>query len=181
MLALSLEDNGAGIAPETNDGYGLTTMRERVVALGGAFRVAQASPGGVTVKVSIPLDMNATRAPSSWSKTHDAHPRHRRPPHCDTGLSTPVHRCGHEGCPDGIELLRCFREYRREKPDIILVDLAINSVTYSGLSFIRRLRVHDRRTAVLVFSMHSDPVIVSRALALGANGYILRTPPPTNS
>ena len=63
VLALSLEDNGTGIAPETNDGYGLTTMRERVVALGGAFRVAQASPGGATVKVSIPLDMNATRAP----------------------------------------------------------------------------------------------------------------------
>jgi len=63
VLALSLEDNGAGIAPETNDGYGLTTMRERVVALGGAFRVSQASPSGVTVKVSIPLDMNAATAP----------------------------------------------------------------------------------------------------------------------
>ena len=63
VLALSLEDNGAGIAPETNDGYGLTTMRERVVALGGAFRVSQASPSGVTVRVSIPLDMNATTAP----------------------------------------------------------------------------------------------------------------------
>ena len=71
-----------------------------------------------------------------------------------------------------------FRKYRREKPDIILVDLAINSVTYSGLSFIRRLRLHDQRTAVLVFSMHSDPVIVSRALALGANGYILKDAPP---
>ena len=71
-----------------------------------------------------------------------------------------------------------FRKYRREKPDIILLDLAISSVTYSGLSFIRRLRLHDRRTPMLVFSMHSDPVIVSRALALGANGYILKDAPP---
>ena len=56
-------DNGSGIAPETNDGYGLTTMRERVVALGGTFTVAQASPSGVMVRVGIPLDMNANKAP----------------------------------------------------------------------------------------------------------------------
>ena len=41
-------------------------------------------------------------------------------------------------------------------------------------SFIRRLRLHDERTPVLVFSMHSDPVIVSRALEVGANGYLLK-------
>ena len=74
-----------------------------------------------------------------------------------------------------------FRKCRREKPDIILVDLAISSVTYSGLSFIRRLRLYDQRTPLLVFSMHSDPVIVSRALTLGANGYILKDAPPMSS
>ena len=43
-----------------------------------------------------------------------------------------------------------------------------------GLSFIRRLRLHDQRTPVLVFTMHSDPVIVSRALEVGATGYVLK-------
>lgn len=43
-----------------------------------------------------------------------------------------------------------------------------------GLSFIRRLRLHDTRTPILVFSMHNDPFIVSRALKIGANGYILK-------
>ena len=43
-----------------------------------------------------------------------------------------------------------------------------------GLSFIRRLRLHDARTPILVFSMHSDPVIVSRALEVGATGYVLK-------
>ena len=62
-LALSLVDNGAGMASETDDGYGLTTMRERVVALGGTCIIAQASPSGVTAKVGIPLDMNANKEP----------------------------------------------------------------------------------------------------------------------
>ena len=51
------------MASETNDGYGLTTMRERVVALGGTCIIAQASPSGVIVKVGIPLDMNANKEP----------------------------------------------------------------------------------------------------------------------
>jgi two-component system invasion response regulator UvrY len=67
-----------------------------------------------------------------------------------------------------------FRLYRRHKPDVLVADLAMNAAASGGLAFIRRLRVHDRRTPLLVFSMHSDPVIVSRALALGANGYILK-------
>jgi two-component system invasion response regulator UvrY len=44
----------------------------------------------------------------------------------------------------------------------------------SGLSFIRRLRLHDTRTPVLVFTMHSDPTIVSRTLRIGATGYVLK-------
>jgi two-component system invasion response regulator UvrY len=43
-----------------------------------------------------------------------------------------------------------------------------------GLSFIRRLRSHDPQAPVPVFTMHSDPVIVSRALEVGAIGYVLK-------
>ncbi|GFO81726.1 response regulator transcription factor [Methyloceanibacter sp.] len=67
-----------------------------------------------------------------------------------------------------------FQLYRSKKPDIIIVDLAMGTGALGGLSFIRRLRLHDNRTPVLVFSMHSDPFIVSQALKLGANGYILK-------
>ena len=67
-----------------------------------------------------------------------------------------------------------FRAYRAERPDLILVDLAMKSGVLVGLSFIRRLRIHDQRTPVLVLSMHDDPVIASHALRLGANGYILK-------
>ena len=67
-----------------------------------------------------------------------------------------------------------FRQYRAHKPDVIVVDLAVRSGALDGLSFIRRLRVHDKKTPVLVFSMYSDPVIVSRALEVGAMGYLLK-------
>jgi len=71
-----------------------------------------------------------------------------------------------------------FRSYRQRKPDVIVVDLAMRKGSLGGLSFIRRLRLHDQQTPILVFTMHSDPVIVSRALEVGATGYVLKDTPP---
>jgi two-component system, NarL family, invasion response regulator UvrY len=74
-----------------------------------------------------------------------------------------------------------FRMYRTQKPDVIIVDLAMRTGALGGLSFIRRLRLHDTKTPILVFTMHSDPVIVSRALEVGATGYVLKIPLLTRS
>ncbi|MFN3625144.1 MAG: response regulator [Hyphomicrobium sp.] len=67
-----------------------------------------------------------------------------------------------------------FRIYRQKRPEMIIVDLSMQSGALGGLSFIRRLRIHDETTPVLVLSMHSDRMIVSRALEVGANGYLLK-------
>src|SRR5262249_25976653 len=67
-----------------------------------------------------------------------------------------------------------FRLYRSQKPDVIIVDLTIGIGALGGLSFIRRLRLHDQQTPILVLTMHSDPAIVSRALEVGATGYVLK-------
>jgi two-component system, NarL family, invasion response regulator UvrY len=67
-----------------------------------------------------------------------------------------------------------FRLYRTQKPDVIIVDLAMRTGALGGLSFIRRLRLHDQQTPILVLTMHSDPLIVSRALEVGATGYVLK-------
>lgn len=71
-----------------------------------------------------------------------------------------------------------FRQYRAARPDVIVVDLSMRSGVLDGISFIRRLRVHDRATPILVFSMHADPLVVSRAFAVGATGYLWKA---TNS
>ena len=71
-----------------------------------------------------------------------------------------------------------FRTYRQKRPDVIIVDLSMQSGALGGLSFIRRLRINDEQTPILVLSMHSDRMIVSRALEVGANGYILKDTSP---
>ena len=56
----------------------------------------------------------------------------------------------------------------------MIVDLAMQGSGLGGLDVIRRMRSHDPRTRILVFSMHSDPIIAARALEAGATGYVLK-------
>ena len=67
-----------------------------------------------------------------------------------------------------------YRLFRRHNPEVVIVDLAMQGAGLGGLDLIRRLRAHDPRTRILVFSMHSDPIIVARALEAGATGYVLK-------
>src|SRR5207245_10269670 len=67
-----------------------------------------------------------------------------------------------------------YRLYRRHQPDVVIVDLAMQGSGLGGLDLIRRMRSHDPRTRILVFSMHSDPVIAARALEAGAIGYVVK-------
>lgn len=64
--------------------------------------------------------------------------------------------------------------YRRHRPDVVIVDLAMHGGDLSGLALIRRISAHDTRVRILVFSMHNDPIIVTQALQAGATGYVLK-------
>jgi two-component system sensor histidine kinase UhpB len=48
-----VQDNGSGFASDSGPGFGLTGMRERVMALGGSVTVAS-TDGGVTVEAIVP-------------------------------------------------------------------------------------------------------------------------------
>ena len=72
------------------------------------------------------------------------------------------------------DLTSGYRLYRRHHPDVVIVDLALQGAGLGGLDLIRRIRSHDPRTRMLVFSMHSDPIIAARALEAGATGYVLK-------
>lgn len=67
-----------------------------------------------------------------------------------------------------------YRLYRRNRPDVMIVDLGMQNRGLDGLALIRRIRAHNPRARILVFSMHSDPVIVARALQAGATGYVVK-------
>jgi two-component system, NarL family, invasion response regulator UvrY len=83
----------------------------------------------------------------------------------DAGVSTVLEA---RDAPSG------YRLYRRHRPDVVIVDLAMQGSGLGGLPLIRRINAHNPRVRILVFSMHSDPIIVTRALEAGATGYVLK-------
>jgi two-component system, NarL family, invasion response regulator UvrY len=67
-----------------------------------------------------------------------------------------------------------YRLYRSHHPDIVIVDLGMQDKGLGGLELIRRINADNPRVRILVFSMHSDPGIVARALQAGATGYVVK-------
>ena len=51
-----VRDNGSGLRPDHKLGFGLTGMRERILALGGSLTIASGE-GGVTVEALVPRDI----------------------------------------------------------------------------------------------------------------------------
>jgi two-component system, NarL family, invasion response regulator UvrY len=82
----------------------------------------------------------------------------------DAGLGTSVE------ANSSAEALRAIHRFN---PDVIIVDLGIDGNELAGLDLIERIRAGSK-AAVLVFSMHRDPIIVSRSLNAGANGYLVK-------
>jgi signal transduction histidine kinase len=54
-VELSVSDTGQGIPENGARGLGLTSMRERVVAVGGTLRIESGPGAGTRVEVAIPM------------------------------------------------------------------------------------------------------------------------------
>src|SRR5262249_24101900 len=70
---------------------------------------------------------------------------------------------------DGQEAVRRALE---TTPDIVLMDNAMPDL--NGTEATLQLRTRRPTTRVIMLSMHSDPVVVWRALDAGARGYVLK-------
>jgi signal transduction histidine kinase len=62
-VALDVQDDGSGfdraqLSPETNDGFGLRAMRERVEDLGGSLTVETEPGAGATLAVELPIEVS---------------------------------------------------------------------------------------------------------------------------
>lgn len=69
-LRLAICDDGHGIIPGGRPGLGLTSIRERVRALGGTMTIAGEPGRGTRLEISIPIDRAAAAQPptgGSWS------------------------------------------------------------------------------------------------------------------
>jgi DNA-binding NarL/FixJ family response regulator len=74
---------------------------------------------------------------------------------------------------DGKEALGIAKEYR---PELVILDLNLPGL--GGLELIKRLRIEDPGTRILVLSMHDDAIFAMRALQAGALGYVSKNAPP---
>lgn len=63
--------------------------------------------------------------------------------------------------------------YARHGVDVVVLDLNMPGI--GGLEAIRRLRARDPKVHILVFSMHDNKVMIERALAAGAAGYLQKS------
>ena len=63
-----------------------------------------------------------------------------------------------------------YRRFLKGDMDVVVLDLSMPGV--GGLEVLRRMKRQQRAVPVLIFSMHEEAVIVERALAAGANGYL---------
>lgn len=74
--------------------------------------------------------------------------------------------------------LEGWRAWRRDRPDLMVIDLTLGEDKIAGIKLIRRLRRSDAQLPILVFTMHRSPVLARRALHAGANGIINKDSPP---
>ncbi len=63
-----------------------------------------------------------------------------------------------------------YRIYREKKPDVVVIDMSMPGI--GGLEGIRRLRASDETSCIIVLSMYNDPSFVTRAIEMGARGYL---------
>jgi DNA-binding NarL/FixJ family response regulator len=59
---------------------------------------------------------------------------------------------------------------RQDHPDLVLLDLNLPGI--GGLELLRRMLLEDKATRILVLSMHAEPLYATRAMELGARGYL---------
>ncbi|WP_428313264.1 response regulator transcription factor [Hydrocarboniphaga sp.] len=69
-----------------------------------------------------------------------------------------------------------YRRFLKGGIDVVVIDLSMPGV--GGLEVLRRMKHREPGLHALVFSMHEEPVIVERALAAGATGYLSKRSDP---
>src|ERR1700750_699446 len=71
---------------------------------------------------------------------------------------------------DGVEAVRLCEE---QHPDLLILDIGMPKL--SGIEVAARAQKMSRPPAVIILSVHGDESYIMRALAAGANAYLLKS------
>jgi DNA-binding NarL/FixJ family response regulator len=69
-----------------------------------------------------------------------------------------------------------YSAFKRHSPHVVVLDISMPGA--SGLEAIRNIRLRDSRARILVFSMHTEAVLVKAAFDAGASGYVTKSNEP---
>jgi two-component system invasion response regulator UvrY len=69
-----------------------------------------------------------------------------------------------------------YRAFKQHSPHVVVLDISMPGA--SGLEAIRNIRLRDSRARILVFSMHTEAVLVKAAFDAGASGYVTKSNEP---
>ncbi len=72
-------------------------------------------------------------------------------------------------CADGIEAVK---QTLKRKPDVVLMDIRMPDG--DGLNSLGRIKIEDPEMPVVMYSGFDNPTFIARAVALGANGYLMK-------
>lgn len=168
-----IADNGRGFTlPDAPDAshFGLTIMRERAEALGGAI-VWLSTPGqGTQVVVTIP---RYTPPVASSGQTAvplrvvivDDHPMFRE------GLRNLLTAHGAQVVGIGGDGLQA-QELARLQPDVMLLDM--NMPECDGLQATQRIKAQNPHLKIVILTVEANEELLFAALQAGASGYLLK-------
>jgi two-component system, NarL family, invasion response regulator UvrY len=69
-----------------------------------------------------------------------------------------------------------YSAFKQHSPDVVVLDISMPGA--SGLEAIRNIRLRNSRARILVFSMHSEVLLVKAAFDAGAGGYVTKSNEP---
>jgi DNA-binding NarL/FixJ family response regulator len=70
-----------------------------------------------------------------------------------------------------------YQAFVEHEPDVSVIDLSLDGKTLDGILLIKRIRTHNKRARILVFSMRSDRSSFVAAIEAGATGYLIKDSP----
>ncbi len=69
-----------------------------------------------------------------------------------------------------------YQSYRKQAVDLIILDISMPGM--GGLAAARHILEHDPKAKIMMLTMHDSQTYVSRALKLGAKGYLTKMAEP---